>query len=188
MHGIAKLQQPQGHDTFPLRPRLAAVLESLPLGELAFTPVPVKARRDGWTVGRQIGFVHRLALCGCVATAARLVGMSRESAWRLRARPGAESFAAAWDRAAGWGADRLAELGLERCLMGEVRDVYYRGRKVGTRTCFDNRLLIAVLNRTPEPPNPVPPGEELLDYYRRALDALHELPPLETNDFLGDSA
>ncbi len=188
MPGTANPRQPPGPDAYPLPPRLVAVLECLPLEQLAFTPVPVKARRDGWTVARQIAFIHRLALCGCVATAARMVGMSRESAWRLRARPGAESFAAAWDRAAGWGADRMAELGFERSLMGEVRDVYYRGRKVGEQTRFDNRLLIAVLNRYPAPPDPTPRGEDPLDFYRHALDALHDQPPLESNDFLGDSA
>jgi hypothetical protein len=33
----------------------------------------------------------------CVDRSARTVGMSRESAYRLRRRKGAESFAAAWD-------------------------------------------------------------------------------------------
>jgi hypothetical protein len=38
-----------------------------------------------------------LAQTGSVAAAARAVGMSRESAHRLRTKHGAESFAHAWD-------------------------------------------------------------------------------------------
>ena len=63
----------------------------------AFTPVPLRYRRDGWTPGRQADFLGHLAEAGSVAAAARHVGRSRESAYRLRDKPGAGSFAAAWD-------------------------------------------------------------------------------------------
>jgi hypothetical protein len=62
-----------------------------------FTPVPRRARRDGWTDARQQVFIAELARTGCVRKAALAAGMSRESAYRLRRRAGAESFAAAWD-------------------------------------------------------------------------------------------
>jgi hypothetical protein len=63
----------------------------------AFTPVPGRARRDGWTEERQRAFIAALDGTGCVGRAAAAVGMSRKSAYRLRRRKGAESFAAAWD-------------------------------------------------------------------------------------------
>jgi hypothetical protein len=63
----------------------------------SFTPVPRRSRRDGWTVGRQRAFIAALARTRCVGRAAAAAGMSRESAYRLRRRKGAESFAAAWD-------------------------------------------------------------------------------------------
>jgi len=40
-----------------------------------------------------------LAQTGSVAEAAQFVGMARETAYRLRSKPGAESFNAAWDAA-----------------------------------------------------------------------------------------
>ena len=64
----------------------------------AFVPVRTRARRDGWTVARQANFIGALAESGSVGRAAVRVGMSRESAWRLRGREGAESLAAAWGR------------------------------------------------------------------------------------------
>jgi hypothetical protein len=173
---------------YPLPPRLAAILEGLPLERLAFAPMPVKPRRDGWSPARQYGFIQRLALCGDVAASARGVGMSRESAWRRRARPGAEGFAAAWDEAAGWGADRLSDLGMERCLAGERRGIFYRGRKVGEERRFDNRLLIAMMNRFPAPEAPLPPGEDAVTRFNRLLDELAPDPSLKTKDFLRDSA
>ena len=63
----------------------------------AFAPVPLRYRADGWTPGRQADFLGALAETRSVAAAARHVGMTRESAYRLRERQGAESFAAAWD-------------------------------------------------------------------------------------------
>ena len=64
-----------------------------------FYPVPTRTRRDGWTVERQADFLGMLAETGSVIGACEAVGMSRKSAYRLRALPGAESFAAAWDAA-----------------------------------------------------------------------------------------
>ena len=59
--------------------------------------MPLRARADGWTPERQARFIGLLAETGSVAGAARRVGMTRESAWRLRRRAGAASFAHAWD-------------------------------------------------------------------------------------------
>ena len=133
-------------DSHAVPPRLLALLEDMPLEELAFTPVPVRARHDGWTVERQKWFVLRLALGGCVSVAARGVGMTQKSAYRLRDRPGAKSFAAAWERAQGWGQDRTVDVGLERSLCGERVPIVRNGRVVGEIRRHDNRLAMAVLN------------------------------------------
>jgi hypothetical protein len=57
-----------------------------------FTPVPTRKHIACWTVEKQFGILRHLAAYGSVAAAARAVGMSEASAWRLRARPGADSF------------------------------------------------------------------------------------------------
>ena len=63
-----------------------------------FLPVPLlRSRADGWTPLRQARFIGYLAETGSVAEAARRVGMSRMSAYRLRRRPQAESLVHAWD-------------------------------------------------------------------------------------------
>ena len=62
-----------------------------------FHPVPLRCRDDGWTPIRQAEFIGWLAQTRSVSAAARAVGMSRETAYRLRRHPGAAGFAAAWD-------------------------------------------------------------------------------------------
>jgi hypothetical protein len=65
----------------------------------AFHPVPVRARADGWTPLKQAEFIGMLAETGSVQAAAAFVGMARETAYRLRRKPGAAEFAQAWDLA-----------------------------------------------------------------------------------------
>ena len=124
-----------------------------------FRPVPLRARRDGWSKARQCAFLAQLYLTGSAAAAARSVGMSRASAYRLRARAGAESFAAAWDRV-------LTPPGAGRCSNARedfrkvtdaalllrletplVQPVVYRGRMVGIRRKADNSALLRLVRR-----------------------------------------
>ena len=56
-----------------------------------------KIRRDGWTAERQLRFLDALARTRSVTRAAASVGMSRESAYRLRGRN--VLFESLWERA-----------------------------------------------------------------------------------------
>ncbi|NVE94914.1 hypothetical protein [Altererythrobacter lutimaris] len=88
-------------------------MQPLPLRSARIPPfhaVPVRQRSDDWTPLRQAEFIGHLAETGCVREAARRVGMQRETAYRLRTRRGAESFAAAWDAAVARGRNRAAPL------------------------------------------------------------------------------
>jgi hypothetical protein len=101
----------QHESPFPPRPRndaLAALLD--------FTPVPVRHRHDGWTPERQRLYVVALFETGHAGKAARAVGMTAQSAARLRRRPDAAAFeracAAAYDAARRrWALARLASAG-----------------------------------------------------------------------------
>jgi hypothetical protein len=64
----------------------------LPTPPSGFTPVPVRARRDGWTPERQFAYIVALAQYGHAGRAARAVGMTGQGACRLRRRPGAAQF------------------------------------------------------------------------------------------------
>lgn len=58
-------------------------------------------RRDGWTPQRQLLFLKALERSRSVTRSARAVGMSRESAHRLRNRDPLGLFALMWDWALG---------------------------------------------------------------------------------------
>ena len=61
-----------------------------------FTPVPRRRKhRNGWTPEAQRAFIAALEECGCLSRAARAVGMSPRSVYRLIEAEGADSFAAA---------------------------------------------------------------------------------------------
>lgn len=71
------------------------------LGDLLdFTPVPRRTKRvDGWTPELQQAFIAALSVAGSARRAAKALGKSATGVIALRQRPGAESFAAAWDAA-----------------------------------------------------------------------------------------
>lgn len=111
-----------------------------------FIPVPSRtARRDGWTPARQHEFLVQLCRIGLVGAAARAVGMSRKSAYALRARAGAESFAAAWDQAVEWGIDAARATAIDRAIHGEATPIFYRGLQIGERRRYSDGLMIAAL-------------------------------------------
>ena len=121
----------------------------------AFHPVPVAARRDGWTAERQAALIGTLAETRSVIAACRKVGMGRESAYRLRARPGAAGFAAAWDAALGrphapidLASAKSTGLGAAyRHAAGLIEVVMHAGRYVGSRRKTDDAALLQHLGQ-----------------------------------------
>jgi hypothetical protein len=115
--------------------------------EIAFIPVPrLRRRRNGWTEARQRAFIAALARCGSVAGAARAVGLTARSAYRLLDAEGADDFARAWDQAVDEGYARMQVRSLERSLNGGWVPLYRKGKlwRVEHRHC--DRLAIALLS------------------------------------------
>ena len=131
------------HDS-PSAPRRARRLPRVP----PFYPVPTRTRHDGWTVQRQADFIGMLVETGSVMGACEAVGMSRKSAYALRGRPGADSFAAAWDAALGAPPRKVTPPALDFCAdHGLVRLVMFRGRYRGSWARLDDSALLRLLRR-----------------------------------------
>ena len=114
----------------------------------AFYPVPLRGRQDGWTAARQAHFLGLLAETGSVVAACRAVGMSRKSAYLLRARSEAESFAAAWDAALGGPKRKVTVRDLDYLAHhGLIRPRFYRGRYVGSSQKPSNSALLRLAAR-----------------------------------------
>lgn len=119
-----------------------------------FTPVPLaRSRKDGWTPARQRIFLAALFTTGIVSRAAKAAEMGVTSAYNLRKRPGAESFAAAWDQVEREARDRALAYVIEHVLNGETRPRFYRGRFIGTVHRVDQKVAPAAVRAMyAEPP------------------------------------
>jgi hypothetical protein len=102
---------------------------------LHFTPVPLRTRGDGWTAKKQYFFILGLARGFSAGKAASILGMTRKTAYELRARPDGQGFRAAWAAAKQRARERrqLARPPslAERALHGEWHPRLYRGQLVG---------------------------------------------------------
>jgi len=111
-----------------------------------WVPVLRKPRADGWSPQRQVDFIAALADGGCVQRAAREVGMTAMSCYRLRRAPGAEAFAAAWDAAIAQASNMLVDLAFDRAIHGSDEPVFDKdGHRIGRRMRHNDRLLMFLL-------------------------------------------
>jgi len=118
---------------------------------LRFDPVAVRARHDGWNADDQLRFILKLSRGALVDEACRDLGHSRQSAYSLRRRAEANSFARAWHRAIVMGRTALRarrrqpasdlSWALETLLVPK----FYRGRLVGFVQRHDDRNAIRLL-------------------------------------------
>ena len=109
--------------------------------------VPVASRHDGWTPERQRHFLETLADTGSVTAAAQAVGMSEQSARRLRRRADARAFDAAWEGALERAMQQLLPTAIDRALNGTLRQRYYHGELIAEERVHHDGLLLHLLER-----------------------------------------
>jgi hypothetical protein len=100
---------------------------------------------ERWTAAKMAAFLRALAATHSVSAAARSAGMSRQSAYRLRARLKGKAFDLAWDAAFHHSYQNLPYAALDRALNGIEVPHYYKGELIGTSRRFDERLTVALL-------------------------------------------
>jgi len=111
-----------------------------------WVPVRRRPRLDGWTEEKQRRFIEALADTGLVSAAAKAVGMSRESAYRLRRSAHGVAFARAWDAARHHAGALVEDIAFERAFEGVEHNVYDEyGQVVCTKRVYNDRLLMFLL-------------------------------------------
>lgn len=100
----------------------------------------------GWTAARQRTFLAALARLGSVRLAAAAAGKSARSAYQLRAKPGAEHFAVAWDAMASIGLDRACDIAMDAATVGRPVVKYRRGKPCGIRFTSNECAAVAVIS------------------------------------------
>ena len=109
--------------------------------------IPYVPPADRWTRRKMAEFLRVLAAKQEVKAAAKAVGMSRQSAYKLRNRLKGEPFDIAWEAAFQHGYDALHQAALERALHGVEEPIFHGGEQVGTRRRYDERLTVFLLAR-----------------------------------------
>lgn len=99
-----------------------------------------------WSRAKMARFLNELAATHSVSAAARAVGMTRQSAYRLRQRLKGQAFDLAWEAAVASAYDALHQAALDRALNGVEAPVHHKGELVGTRRTFDERLTMFLLS------------------------------------------
>lgn len=99
-----------------------------------------KRNHDQWSREKMVKFLRELAASQNVSQAARSVGMSRQSAYRLRNRIKGSPFDLGWEVALEMGYHQLAHALMDRAVNGEEVPHYHGGEQVGSHRKFDNRL------------------------------------------------
>lgn len=92
---------------------------------------------------RRKRFIELLAETANVTHSARVAGIERTAAYRLRAR--SESFRAAWDEAMNQALDDLEAVLLERAAHGVEKPVFYGGKACGTVRHYSDPLAMFIL-------------------------------------------
>ena len=102
-----------------------------------------RRRRDAPTP-RKLGlFLRHLARAGSVSDAARAIGVSRNTLYRLRRSD--EDFAFRWQMALDGALDKAYTEAHRRAVVGTERPVFHRGRPVGAIRTYNDKLLMSLL-------------------------------------------
>ena len=170
----------------------ALYTDSYDPADYRWVPVRRRPRLDGWTEEKQRRFIEALADTGLVSHAAKEVGMSSESANRLRRSPHGAAFSQAWDAARHHAGAALEDIAFERAIEGVEHNVFNEyGEVVCTKRVYNDRLLTFLLRHLkPEryardalrpgnlpAPAPALPPAELLDASLRAMEPQLPAPP-----------
>ena len=107
-----------------------------------------RTRVDGWSTVRASAFIELLSQTGSVAQSAEYVGMSVNSAYRLRARPDCAAFADAWNTALATRHEALLDAAMQRTREGTERTRWFRGEVAGHERVFSDQLLMFMIDRT----------------------------------------
>lgn len=111
---------------------------------------PPEDAAQRWSRAKQVAFLRHLAASHSVAAAARSVGMSRQSAYRLRARLKGPPFDRAWAAAFDCAFNALAHAAMERAIHGVEQPYFHNGELIHVGRRFDERLTLGLLRMRAE--------------------------------------
>lgn len=104
-----------------------------------------RPRHDGWTLARTKTFLATLRQTGCVRDACRVIGMSNNSAYRLRQRD--PDFARHWQEALVDARRGLVAVAHERAVVGRETVIIRQGQEVERRIQPSDSMLALLIKQ-----------------------------------------
>ncbi len=105
----------------------------------------LRVRHDGWTRERVSRFLELLAHHGCVRDAARIAGLSNQSAYKMKRR--FPRFSEAWDHARDSAGRGLEAVAYNRAVNGKETIIIRKGEEVERRITPSDSLLALLIKR-----------------------------------------
>ncbi len=105
----------------------------------------VRPQHNGWSKAKMRSFLEALAASGSVTAAAKSVYMSRDSAYKLRARLVGTPFDLAWEAALENGIRQVAHEAIDRAINGVMQPVFWKGEQIGEKRVFNENLTKFIL-------------------------------------------
>jgi hypothetical protein len=139
---------PSAVDALTDNPSALCPVEDIDLpSEFEFTPVPRRyhANKNSITADKQRAFILALAQTGSVALASKVIGNAGGSLYSLKLAAGAESFAAAWDKAIHRGAGQILDILVDHAINGAPEYIYKEGVLVAERRVFNYRMMMWIV-------------------------------------------
>ncbi len=112
---------------------------SLP-DENALPEPTMRPQHNGWSKAKMRAFLEALAASGSVTAAAKSVFMSRDSAYKLRARLAGTPFDLAWEAALENAIRQVTHEAIDRAINGVVQPIFWKGEQIGEKRVFNENL------------------------------------------------
>ncbi|WP_108810991.1 hypothetical protein [Sphingorhabdus sp. Alg231-15] len=100
----------------------------------------LRPQHNGWTKAKMRAFLEALAASGSVTAAAATVYMSRDSAYKLRARLAGTPFDLAWEAALENAIRQVTHEAIDRAINGVAQPIFWKGEQIGEKRIFNENL------------------------------------------------
>ncbi|QTD55245.1 hypothetical protein [Parasphingorhabdus cellanae] len=100
----------------------------------------LRPQHNGWSKPKMRSFLEALAASGSVTTAAKSVYMTRDSAYKLRARLAGTPFDLAWEAALENALRQITHEAVDRAINGVAQPIFWKGEQIGEKRVFNENL------------------------------------------------
>lgn len=109
-------------------------------GEQDLPEPTARPQHNGWSKPKMRRFLEALAASGSVTTAAKSVYMTRDSAYKLRARLAGTPFDLGWEAALENALRQITHEAVDRAINGVAQPIFWKGEQIGEKRVFNENL------------------------------------------------